>query len=163
MAPGVLFAAFLGLALYGSVFILPVFLQQLHGFTAWQTGRVILPGALASAFTMAIVGRNAPKLDARPLIVIGALLFLWSMYKMSVLTLDTGTEELFWPLILRGVGLGFIFVPLTSATVAGLPMSSMAQGTGMFNLMRQLGRLARHRHDCHAAVALHQGGKGGAH
>ncbi len=139
LAPGVVFAAFLGLALYGSVFVLPVFLQQLHGFTAWQTGKVILPGALASAFTMAIVGKNAPKLDARPLIVAGAFLFLWSMYKMSVLTLDTGAQELFWPLILRGVGMGLIFVPLTSATVAGLPMSSMAQGTGLFNLMRQLG------------------------
>lgn len=139
LAPGVAFASFLGLALYGSVFVLPVFLQQLHGFTAWQTGKVILPGALASAFTMAIVGKNAPKLDARPLIVTGALLFLWSMYKMSVLTLDTGTEELFWPLILRGVGMGLIFVPLTSATVSGLPMKDIAQGTGMFNLMRQLG------------------------
>ena len=139
LAPGVAFAAFLGLALYGSVFVLPVFLQQLHGFTAWQTGKVILPGALASAFTMAIVGKNAPKLDARPLIVTGALLFLWSMYKMSVLTLDTGTEELFWPLILRGVGMGLIFVPLTSATVSGLPMKDIAQGTGMFNLLRQLG------------------------
>lgn len=139
LAPGVAFAAFLGLALYGSVFVLPVFLQQLHGFTAWQTGKVILPGALASAFTMAIVGKNAPKLDARPLIVTGSLLFLWSMYKMSVLTLDTGTEELFWPLILRGVGMGLIFVPLTSATVSGLPMKDIAQGTGMFNLMRQLG------------------------
>ncbi|MEP6835962.1 MAG: DHA2 family efflux MFS transporter permease subunit [Gemmatimonas sp.] len=139
LAPGVLFAAFLGLALYGSVFVLPVFLQSLHGFTAWQTGKVILPGALASAFTMAIVGKNAPKLDARPLIVTGAFLFLWSMYKMSVLTLDTGTDELFWPLILRGIGMGLIFVPLTSATVAGLPMKDMAQGTGMFNLLRQLG------------------------
>jgi DHA2 family multidrug resistance protein len=139
LTPGILFAAFLGLALYGSVFVLPVFLQQLHGFTAWQTGQVILPGALASAFTMAIVGRNAGKVDARPLIAAGALLFLWSMYKMSVLTFDSGKDELFWPLILRGVGMGLIFVPLTGATVAGLPVRSLAQGTGLFNLMRQLG------------------------
>ncbi len=139
LAPGVLFAAFLGLALYGSVFVLPVFLQSLHGFTAWQTGKVILPGALASAVTMAVVGRTSPKLDARPLIVAGALLFLWSMYKMSVLTLDTGTADLFWPLILRGIAMGLIFVPLTNATVAGLPMKDIPQGTGMFNLLRQLG------------------------
>lgn len=139
LAPGVTFAMFLGIALYGSVFVLPVFLQQLHGFTAWQTGQVILPGALASAFTMAIVGRNATRFDARPLIVVGALLFLWSMWKMSVLTLDSAQEDLFWPLILRGVGLGFLFVPLTNATVAGLPVQSLGQGTGMFNLMRQLG------------------------
>jgi DHA2 family multidrug resistance protein len=139
LAPGVTFAAFLGLALYGSVFVLPVFLQSLHGYTAWQTGQVILPGALASAFTMAIVGRNASRFDARPAIVAGALLFLGSMWLLSRLTLGSGQDELFWPLILRGVGLGLIFVPLTNATVAGLPMRSIGQGTGLFNLMRQLG------------------------
>ncbi len=139
LAPGVTFAAFLGLALYGSVFVLPVFLQQLHGYTASQTGMVILPGALASAFTMAIMGRMASRWDARPLIVSGSFLFLGSMYLMSQLTLDAGQGQLFWPLILRGVGLGLLFVPLTNATVAGLPMRQIGQGTGMFNLMRQLG------------------------
>jgi DHA2 family multidrug resistance protein len=88
---------------------------------------------------MAFVGRIANKVDARPMIVFGALLFLGSMTLMSRLTLDSGQDELFWPLILRGVGLGFLFVPLTSATVAGLPMRLIGQGTGMFNLMRQLG------------------------
>jgi DHA2 family multidrug resistance protein len=139
LAPGVLFAAFLGLALYGSVFVLPVFLQQLHGYTAMQTGMVILPGALASAFTMAIVGRFSSKFDARPMIVFGAFMFLASMTMLSRLTLDAGQGEFFWPLIFRGVGLGFLFVPLTNATVAGLPMRQIGQGTGMFNLMRQLG------------------------
>jgi len=139
LAAGVTMGAFLGFALYGSVFVLPVFLQSLHGYTAMQTGMVILPGAIASAFTMAIVGRNASRLDARPMIVIGAFLFLASMWLMSRLTLDSGQDELFWPLILRGVGLGCLFVPLTNATVAGLPMKSIGQGTGLFNLMRQLG------------------------
>jgi DHA2 family multidrug resistance protein len=139
LAPGVMFASFLGLALYGSVFVLPVFLQQLHGYTARQTGMVILPGALASAFTMAIMGRLASKVDARPLVVTGSVFFLLSMYFLSRITLDVGQEELFWPLILRGVGLGLIFVPLTNATVAGLPVRSIGQGTGLFNLMRQLG------------------------
>jgi DHA2 family multidrug resistance protein len=139
LAPGVVFASFLGLALYGSVFVLPVFLQQLHGYTAWQTGKVILPGALASAFTMALMGRLASKVDARPLVVVGSFLFLASMWLLSRITLDVGNAELFWPLILRGVGLGLIFVPLTNATVAGLPVRSIGQGTGLFNLMRQLG------------------------
>lgn len=139
LAPGVTFAAFLGLALYGSVFVLPVFLQSLHGYTASQTGMVILPGALASALTMAVLGRNASRFDARPFIVTGALLFLASMWMLSRLTLDASQGEFFWPLILRGVGLGMLFVPLTNATVAGLPLRQIGQGTGMFNLMRQLG------------------------
>jgi DHA2 family multidrug resistance protein len=136
---GVLFAAGLGLALYGSVFVLPVFLQSLHGFTAWQTGKVILPGAIASAFTMAIVGRNAGRVDARYTIVAGAGLFMLSMWSLSRLTLASGAEDLFWPLIARGVGLGLIFVPLTNASMAELSTRQLAQGTGLFNLTRQLG------------------------
>ena len=139
LAAGVAMGAFLGLALYGSVFVLPVFLQGLHGFTANQTGMVILPGALASAFTMAFVGRNATRLDARVTVPLGAGLFFLSMYKLSLLTFDAGASDLFWPLVLRGVGLGLIFVPLTGATMAELKPEQLAQGTGMFNLTRQLG------------------------
>jgi MFS transporter, DHA2 family, multidrug resistance protein len=139
LTAGVLFAAFLGLALYGSVFVLPIFLQSLHQMTAWQTGKIILPGALASAFTMAVVGRNAGKLDARVTVVAGSLLFLLSMHLLSTLTIDAGAGDLFWPLVLRGIGLGLIFVPLTGATMAELRVRDLAQGTGLFNLTRQLG------------------------
>jgi DHA2 family multidrug resistance protein len=136
---GVSIGLLLGFALYGSVFILPVFLQQLLQMTAWQTGKIILPGAIASAITMAVVGRNAMRLDARYTVVAGAFLFFASMLKLSHLTSASGSEDLFWPLILRGMGLGLIFVPLTNATMADLKVKDLAQGTGMFNLMRQLG------------------------
>ena len=139
LAAGVMIAAFLGFALYGSVFVLPVFLQGLHGWTANQTGLVILPGALASAFTMAFVGRNAARLDARVTVPIGASMFFLAMYRLSLLTFDAGASDVFWPLIIRGVGLGLIFVPLTGATMAELRTSELPQGTGMFNLTRQLG------------------------
>ena len=139
LAAGVAFAALLGLALYGSVFVLPVFLQSLHGMTAWQTGKIILPGALASAATMAVVGKNAHRLDARVTVAAGSLLFLLSMYQLASLTFDAGAHDMFWPLIWRGTGLGLIFVPLTNATMADLPDKDLAQGTGMFNLTRQLG------------------------
>ena len=139
LAAGVTIGAFLGFALYGSVFVLPVFLQGLHGMTANQTGMIILPGALASAFTMAFVGRNSARMDARVTVPIGGALFFLSMYKLSLLTFDAGASDLFWPLVLRGVGLGLIFVPLTGATMAELKPSQLAQGTGMFNLTRQLG------------------------
>src|SRR5580765_4532792 len=139
LAAGVSLGLCLGFALYGSVFILPVFLQQLLQMTAWQTGKIILPGAIASAITMAVVGRNAMRLDARYTVVAGASLFFLSMLKLSHLTSASGQSDLFWPLILRGMGLGLIFVPLTNATMADLKVKDLAQGTGMFNLMRQLG------------------------
>src|SRR3954464_10188726 len=139
LAAGVAMGAFLGFALYGSVFVLPVFLQGLPGWTANQTGMVILPGSIASAVTMAVVGKNAARLDARVTVPIGASLFLYSMWRLSLLSFDAGAHDLFWPLISRGVGLGVIFVPLTGATMAELRTSELAQGTGMFNLTRQLG------------------------
>jgi DHA2 family multidrug resistance protein len=139
LAAGVAFAMVLGFALYASVFALPVFLQNLLGYSAWDTGRVILPGAIASAFTMAAMGRLGPRVDARVLITIGVLLFLWSMGLHSRLTTAIGMHDLFWPMILRGVGLGFIFVPLTGAAVADLRPAELARGTGLFNLSRQLG------------------------
>src|SRR5215471_2596596 len=139
LAAGVSIAAVLGLALFGSIFILPIFLQNLHGLTAHQTGMVILPGALASAVTMAFVGRNANRLDARATVTVGAVLFFLSMWLLARMTLASGAEETFWPLILRGVGLGLIFVPLTNATMAEMKNHELAQGTGMFNLTRQLG------------------------
>ena len=139
LGAGVSLGMMLGFALYGSVFVLPVFLQGVLQMTAWQTGRVILPGAIASAITMAVVGRNAMRLDARYTIVAGAFLFFLSMLQLSHLTSASGIGDLWWPLIFRGVGLGLIFVPLTNATMADLKVKDLAQGTGMFNLFRQLG------------------------
>lgn len=139
LAPGVMFASFMGVALFGSVFVLPVFLQTLHGFSAQQTGMVILPGALASALTMAVMGRFGSGIDARVLVSFGSFMFLASMWQMSSMTLASGQEDMFWPLIIRGVGLGCLFVPLTGASMMGIPTHRLGQATGMFNLMRQLG------------------------
>jgi DHA2 family multidrug resistance protein len=139
LATGVAMALLLGFALFGSVFVLPIFLQGLHNFTANQTGLVILPGAIASAVTMAIMGRFASRIDARPLIAVGVLGFLWCMWTLSRLTIDAGASDMFWPLIVRGVSLGLIFIPLTSASMAELKPWEIPQGTGMFNLTRQLG------------------------
>jgi DHA2 family multidrug resistance protein len=136
---GVVFGALLGFALYSSVFALPVFLQNLLDFTAWDTGKVILPGAIASAVAMAGMGRFASKVDARILITAGVLLFLWSMWDHYHFTLDIGMHDLFWPMVLRGFGIGLVFVPLTAATVADLKPWQIPQGTGLFNLSRQLG------------------------
>ena len=139
LAAGVVFGLILGFALYASVFALPVFLQSLRGYTAWDTGKVILPGAIASAVTMAITGRITGKMDARYLIVLGVGLFFWSMWLHYHFTLDLGMGDTVLPMVLRGTGLGLIFVPLTQVAVADLRPQQLAQGTGLFNLSRQLG------------------------
>jgi MFS transporter, DHA2 family, multidrug resistance protein len=136
---GVTFGMVMGFALYASVFALPVFLQGILDYSAWDTGRVILPGALASAVTMAAMGRLGAKIDARIPIVTGVFLFAASMWLHSHFTAEIGLHDLFWPMILRGVGLGCIFVPLTGVAVARLKPQDIPQGTGLYNLSRQLG------------------------
>jgi DHA2 family multidrug resistance protein len=139
LAAGVAFGLTLGFALYASVFALPVFLQAHLGYTAWDTGKVILPGAIASAVTMAATGRITGKTDARLLIVVGVGLFAWAMWMHYHFTLAIGLGDTVVPMILRGTGLGLIFVPLTQVAVADLRPQQLAQGTGLFNLSRQLG------------------------
>jgi MFS transporter, DHA2 family, multidrug resistance protein len=139
LAAGVAFGGALGLCLYATVFVLPVYLQNVLGYTANQTGMVILPGALASAVTMAVTSRTRGKMDGRYLVVAGVAIFMYSMWQMAHFTTQTGGGDFFWPLVLRGIGLGLVFVPLTNLALAELPMSLIPNGTGMFNLMRQLG------------------------
>ena len=139
LSAGLAFASLLGLCLYATVFVLPVYLQALLGYTAEQTGLVILPGALASACTMAIMSRAGNRLNPKILVVCGVSVFMLSMWKSSLFTLASGGHDFFWPLIFRGIGMGLLFVPLTNLALADLPMEKIPNGTGLFNLTRQLG------------------------
>lgn len=129
----------LGAALFGSVFILPIFLQGMLRMTAWQTGMIILPGAIATAFSMGIAGRLSALADNRLLIVTGSACFTVGMVQLSTITSATGADNLFWPLIWRGLGLGLIFVPLSNLTLLRIHPRDMSQATGLNNFCRQLG------------------------
>ena len=139
LAAGMAFGGMLGVCLYATVFVLPVYLQALLGFTANQTGMVILPGALASAFVMAFIGRFRGHYDPRLAIMLGVSIFMVAMWQHAHFTTQSGTRNFLLPLILRGAGLGMIFVPLTNLALADLPMAKIPSGTGLFNLFRQLG------------------------
>src|SRR3954467_8521497 len=96
---GDLLGVVMGVGLYASVFTLPVFLQSNLRMTAQQTGIVLLPGALATAVSMAVVGRLTNRFDARYLIAIGALLFAAAMIRLSRITGESGSTDFFWSLI----------------------------------------------------------------
>jgi DHA2 family multidrug resistance protein len=136
---GTLLGVVMGVGLFASVFTLPVFLQGNLRMTAEQTGILLLPGAFATAVSMAVVGRLTNKFDARILIAIGALLFAGAMIKLSRITGESGGTDFFWPLIMRGMGLGMMFVPLTTITLAELDVRELGQGSGLYNFFRQLG------------------------
>src|SRR5437773_2914761 len=139
LAVGVVFGLVLGVCLYATVFVLPVYVQNMRNVAADHTGLVLRPGPLPSAFAMAVMGRTTGTFDARLSIVAGVAIFALSMWKHAHFTTESGMSDFFWPLIFRGVGLGLIFVPLTNLALADLPMSKIPNGTGLFNLMRQLG------------------------
>ncbi len=139
LAAGTIFGAVLGFGLYGGVFILPVFLQNIRHYTAAQTGLIFLPGGLATMFVTPFVGRSISRVPPRILAGIGAVGVVVSMFMLCTLTVDSGPEHLFWPLVVRGFSLGLIFLPLTLASLMGLHGRDLAYGTGLFNLSRQLG------------------------
>jgi len=162
---GTLLGVVMGIGLYAMSFTLPVFLQGNLRMTAEQTGIVLLPGALATALSMLIVGRLTNRVDPRLLITAGALIFATAAWKLSLITGESGSHDFFWPLIMRGVGLGLMFVPLTTVTLAELAPSELAQGTGLYNFFRQLGGsfgiagiatlLSRYTAQYHAVLAEH--------
>lgn len=139
LAPGILFGAVLGFGLYGGVFILPVFLQTLRHFTAAQTGWILLPGGLTTGLMMPMMGRLVTRFKPRNLTFIGSFGFIVSMVVLSQMTIDTSQQQLLLPLIIRGAGMGFLFLPLTLATLSGLRGREVAEATGLFNLSRQVG------------------------
>lgn len=138
-AMGVLFGTTLGFALFGGMFILPVFLQQMQHYSALQTGLLMLPSAIATALVMPITGKLLKRISPPWLIACGVIGMSVSMLILCTLTADTGADVLFWPLILRGVAMGGIWVPLTLATLGVLRGHEIAEGSSLYNLSRQLG------------------------
>jgi MFS transporter, DHA2 family, multidrug resistance protein len=136
---GTLLGVVMGIGLYAMSFTLPVFMQTNLRMTAEQTGIVLLPGAIATALSMLVAGRLTNRLDPRLLITTGALIFASAAWRLSLITTESGGHDFFWPLILRGVGLGLMFVPLTTITLAELTPAELPQGTGLYNFFRQLG------------------------
>jgi len=140
LAVGTLFTFILGFGLYSSIFIFPVFAQNLLGFTAMQTGLILLPGGIATAIMMPIVGKLLQRrVPAQLMNALGFVSFFIFTYMLSRSTLASGRANFFWPLIFRGVGLGLLFVPLTTLALSNLRGKDIAQGAGLTNMMRQLG------------------------
>jgi MFS transporter, DHA2 family, multidrug resistance protein len=139
-AVGMLFNFILGFGLFGSVFVIPVFAQTFLGFTATDTGALLIPGSLATAVMMPIIGKALQR-KFPPHLFSGAgfLLFFLSTWMLSHLSAESGTGSFFWPLVIRGVGLGLIFIPLTTMTLVELKGRDIPQGTGLSNMIRQLG------------------------
>ena len=128
----------LGLALNGSLFLLPLFLQELIGFDAMQSGIAMMPRSLAMALLMPIAGRFYNRLGPRVLIGSGLLICAYGFWGLARLTTDVGFWDIFWPQLWQGVGFSLIFVALSTAALATIVKPQMTQATGLYNVVRQV-------------------------
>ncbi|MFD2145158.1 DHA2 family efflux MFS transporter permease subunit [Mucilaginibacter antarcticus] len=130
----------LGFGLYGSMFVFPVFCQTLLGFDAQQTGELLFPGGLCTIVMMPFIGKMLNKgIPAQFMATIGMFLFFVFANMLSHSTLATGEKDVLIPLLVRGIGMALLFVPLTTLAMADLKGPEIGQGSGLNNMMRQLG------------------------
>jgi DHA2 family multidrug resistance protein len=128
-----------GFGLFGLNLILPLFFQNVLNMGPWDAGLALLPGAVATMFSMLVAPRLLTIIGSRASIIAGMLIFALGAWWMGGLDQTAGYWNIFWPRAMQGFALGFIFVPLTTVTLAQIPNSEMAGATGIFTLLRQLG------------------------
>jgi DHA2 family multidrug resistance protein len=129
-------------ALFGSTFLLPVYLQHVAGISATHTGLLMMPGAIAIGISMPLVGRLSDRIGARLPAIAGILLASASVGAFYWLRPDTGAAGVIVPLVLRGFGVGMLMAPVTAAAMNALPSRSIGMGSGMLNLIQQIGGAA---------------------
>jgi DHA2 family multidrug resistance protein len=128
-----------GLAFFGNAFLLPLYLQNSLGYTALQAGLVFFPVGIIQAIMSPVAGWMTDRLNPKIPIFIGIVLTFLSMYMYKDLTLNTEYWTIMTPLIIRGFGLGFMFIPLSTVAINDISKEKMAQATGLFNTIRQVG------------------------
>jgi len=136
---GVFLMTMLGFVLYGSLVLLPLFLQTLLGYPALQAGFAMAPRGLGSFIAMPLVGIIIARFDSRKLLAFGIVVCAFTLWQLSRLSLVAGYWDIFWPQFIQGLSLAFLFVPLTTTTMDPIPKEQMGNATSIFNLMRNLG------------------------
>ena len=139
LAAGSILSMIVGIGLYGTVFLIPIFAQGVLQFTAIQTGLLMLPGALASGATMLVLSKKVQQLDPRRVIIAGSICTSLVMFSLAGINPNTGEDALYWPLIFRGVGTVLMFLPLSLAALGDLQPDEINGGSAFYNLTRQLG------------------------
>jgi DHA2 family multidrug resistance protein len=128
-----------GFGLFGSALMMPLYYQNVLGFTAMDTGLALLPGAIMTAISMPIAGRITKWVDARVSIGFGLVLFAVGCWMVGGLNQQASFTDTLLPRGVQGFALGFMFVPLTTATLGEITRAKMSNATGVYTLVRQLG------------------------
>jgi MFS transporter, DHA2 family, multidrug resistance protein len=162
---GMLFIFIVGITYLASMALMTPYLQTLMGYPVVTAGLVMGPRGLGTMACMFVVGRLIGKVDTRLLLMIGLLLTAWAMYDMTGWNPNVSQWTIAVTGFIQGAGLGFLFVPLTTVTFATLAPEQRADGTGLYNLSRNVGSsvgisivsylLIRNDQVNHATIASH--------
>jgi len=138
-ALGAFFTFVVGVGMYGTTYLVPLFLAQVRGYNALQIGLTIIVTGLVTMVMSPLSTRIARQLDLRLMLAIGFGLFAFSMYLNATLTNQTGFWELFVPQAVRGLGLICCYLPANMIALGSLPADKMKNAAGLYNLTRDLG------------------------
>jgi DHA2 family multidrug resistance protein len=136
---GLMLMTVIGIILYGTTAELPLFLQTLMGYPALQSGLTMSPRGIAAFVTTLIVGRLVGRVPLRWLLGFGFSMLSLSAFLLSDINLQVSMASVIFPTVLNGVAISFIFVPLTTATMSQLRQQEIGSGTGLYNLMLNIG------------------------
>ena len=136
---GVFLISMLGFVLYSSLVLLPIYLQTLLGYPAYNAGLALSPRGIGALTTTPLAGYLTGKTDPRRLLVFGLVLGSITMFSLSGLNLNAGYWDILWPQVVQGIALSFLFVPLMTLSMAGIAKEKMGNATSIFNLTRNIG------------------------
>ena len=131
---GTMFAVMLA-----NMFLLPVFMQELLGYSATQSGIALMPRVLAMMVVVPFVGRLYNHIEPRLMVVFGVSMQVLGAFYMSRFTLQISTWGIVFPLVVQGIGMACLFVPLTTAAISTIPRTQLSDATGLYSLSRQIG------------------------
>ena len=138
-ATGTMLITVMGVVLYSTIALLPLFLQGLMGYPALNSGMAMSPRGMGAICSLMVVGVLVSKVDPRLLIGLGFLILAYAVSGFGNINLEIATKNVMWSNVLSGIGMGFIFVPLTTTSMGALPNEQMGNAAGVFNLMRNIG------------------------
>lgn len=130
---------FVFLNLFGSIVLLPIYLQMMMGYTSFHAGLVLGPGGIATMFAMPIAGKLVNKVNPRRILAVGIMICALSTYMMSRFNLTSDFWTFVWPRVALGFGMGMTFIPLTTMTLSHIPREHMTEASSLYNLLRNLG------------------------
>ena len=164
-AAGVIFIAVVGLTYYASLALQPAYLQELVNYPVVSAGIVMGPRGVGTMAAMVVIGRLVGRVDTRLLLGAGLGLTAWTLYAMTGWTPDISQSEIISVGVVQGIGLGFLFVPLSATALSTLSPDQRTEGAGFYNLARNIGSsvgisvvnalLARNTQVNHASIAAH--------